>query len=188
MGRNRHQEGKDMWNTSPRHVIRTAIEQHREEHTMGVLVAQSCVTLWTPWTVARQAPMPMEFWIQNTRMGSHSLLQGIFQNQGLNSGLPHCRQILYHQSHQGSPTVRVNVLWKIRDIFLEKVTLQLSLQRESKLPRKMKQQGTTGKDRSRGAENEKGGTYGDICDSMCSDAKWVWKMVVEEVNKGTEAN
>ena len=141
----------------------------------------------TPRTVARQAPMAMEFWIQNTGMGSHSLLQGIFQNQGLNSGLPHCRQILYHQSPQGSPTLRVNVPWKIRDI-LEKVTLQFSLQRESKLPRKMKQQGTTGKDRSRGAENEKGGTYGDICDSICSDAKWVWKMVVEEVNKGTEAN
>ena len=52
----------------------------------------------------------------------------------------------------------------------------------------MKHQGTTGKDRSRGAENEKGGMYGDICDSICSGAKWVWKMVVEEVNKGTEAS
>ena len=36
-------------------------------------------------------------------MGCHSLLQGIFPTQGLNPGLPHCRQILYHQSHQGSP-------------------------------------------------------------------------------------
>ena len=32
-----------------------------------------------------------------------SLLQGIFLTQGLNWGLPHCRQILYHLSHQGSP-------------------------------------------------------------------------------------
>ena len=40
---------------------------------------------------------------QNTGVGSHSLLQGIFPTQGLNPGLPHCRQILYQLSHQGSP-------------------------------------------------------------------------------------
>ena len=39
---------------------------------------------------------------QNTGMGSRSLLQGIFPNQELNPGLTHCRQILYHLSHQGS--------------------------------------------------------------------------------------
>ena len=32
----------------------------------------------------------------------HFLLQGIFSTQGLNLGLPHCRQTLYHLSHQGS--------------------------------------------------------------------------------------
>ena len=32
-------------------------------------------------------------------MGSHSLLQGIFLIQGSNSGLLHCRWILYHLSH-----------------------------------------------------------------------------------------
>ena len=32
-------------------------------------------------------------------MGCHSILQGIFLIQGL----PHCRQILYHLSHQGRP-------------------------------------------------------------------------------------
>ena len=31
-----------------------------------------------------------------------SLLQGIFPSQGSNPGLPHCRQILYQLSHQGS--------------------------------------------------------------------------------------
>ena len=36
-------------------------------------------------------------------MGSHSLLQGIFPTQGLNPGLLHCKQILYHLSHRGSP-------------------------------------------------------------------------------------
>ena len=39
-------------------------------------------------------------------MGCHCLLQGIFLTQGSNLGLLHCRQILYHLSHQGSPSVQ----------------------------------------------------------------------------------
>ena len=42
---------------------------------------------------------------QNTGVGSLSLLQGIFPTQGSNPGLPHCRQILYQLSHQGSPRI-----------------------------------------------------------------------------------
>ena len=40
---------------------------------------------------------------KNTGVGCHFLLQGIFPTQGSNPGLPHCRQILYRLSHQGSP-------------------------------------------------------------------------------------
>ena len=40
---------------------------------------------------------------KRTGVGCHFLLQGIFLTQGLNPGLPHCRQTLYHLSHQGSP-------------------------------------------------------------------------------------
>ena len=40
---------------------------------------------------------------QNTGAGSHSLLQGLFLTRGLNPGHPHCGQILYHLSRQGSP-------------------------------------------------------------------------------------
>ena len=40
---------------------------------------------------------------KNTGVGSHSLLQRIFPTQGWSLGLLHCRQILYYQSHQGSP-------------------------------------------------------------------------------------
>ena len=36
---------------------------------------------------------------KNTGVGCHALLQGLFPTQGLNPGLPHCRQILYHLSH-----------------------------------------------------------------------------------------
>ena len=40
---------------------------------------------------------------QNTRVGCHFLLQGIFLTQGLNLGLLNCRKILYHLNNQGSP-------------------------------------------------------------------------------------
>ena len=43
---------------------------------------------------------------KNTGVGCHALLQGIFPPQGSNSGLPHCRRILYHLSHQGGPNSR----------------------------------------------------------------------------------
>ena len=42
---------------------------------------------------------------QNTGVGSLFLLQGIFPTQESNSGLPHCRQILYQLSHKGSPRI-----------------------------------------------------------------------------------
>ena len=78
-----------------------------------VLIAQSCLTLWTPWTTVRQAPLSMTVAQQahspwnspgkNTGVGSHSLLQRIFLTQGLNLGLLNCRQIFYHLSHQRRP-------------------------------------------------------------------------------------
>ena len=43
---------------------------------------------------------------EDTRVGCHALLQGIFPIQGSNPGLPHCPWILYHLSHQGSPVER----------------------------------------------------------------------------------
>ena len=42
---------------------------------------------------------------KNIAGGCHALLQGIFPTQGSNPGLPHCRWILYHLSHQGSPGI-----------------------------------------------------------------------------------
>jgi len=36
-------------------------------------------------------------------VGGCFLLQGIFLTQGLNPGLPNCRQMLYPLSHLGSP-------------------------------------------------------------------------------------
>ena len=45
---------------------------------------------------------------KNTGVSCHALLQGIFPTQGSNPGFLHCRQILYHLSHQGSP---LNFWW-----------------------------------------------------------------------------
>ena len=69
-----------------------------------------CVCVWkllnhvwlfvTPWTSS-----PWNSPGQNTEVGCLSLLQGIFPTMGLNSGLPHCRQILYQLSHKGSPRI-----------------------------------------------------------------------------------
>ena len=56
-------------------------------------VVSDSATLYSPWNSPGQ----------NTGVGSLSLLQGIFSTQGSNPGLPHCRQILYQLSYQGSP-------------------------------------------------------------------------------------
>ena len=42
---------------------------------------------------------PCNFPGKSTGVGCHFLLQGILPTQGLNPGLPHCRQVLYHLSH-----------------------------------------------------------------------------------------
>ena len=67
---------------------------------MKVKVAQFCPTLCSVWLYS-----PWNSPGQNTRMGSLSLLQGIFPTQGLNPGLLHCRQILYQVSCKGSPRI-----------------------------------------------------------------------------------
>ena len=53
---------------------------------------------------------------KNTGVGSHVLLQGIFPTQGLNLGLPHCRQILYCLSQQESPA---SPIWGTKYISIE---------------------------------------------------------------------
>ena len=67
--------------------------------------AQLCPTLCDPMDYSPTRllcpPNPPS---KNPGVGCHSLLQGIFPNQGLNPRLLHCRQILYHLSHQGSPS------------------------------------------------------------------------------------
>ena len=67
--------------------------------TLGDLLGESCSVmsdslwphrLYSPWNSPHQ----------NTGVGSHSLLQGIFPTQGSNPGLLHCRWILYQLSQK----------------------------------------------------------------------------------------
>ena len=73
----------------------------------------------TPWTVASRLLCPCNFPDENTGVGCHSLLQGIFLTQKLNPGPLHCRQILYHLSHKGSLFLlewASNILYSISDL------------------------------------------------------------------------
>ena len=78
---------------------------------MRVSVAQLCLTLCDlmdcnpPGSSAHGDSLG-----KNTGMGSLFLLQGIFPTQGLNPGLPHCRWILYHLSHQGNPNYMIRFM------------------------------------------------------------------------------
>ena len=59
----------------------------------------------TPWTAAHQASLSMRFSRQEYQSGLPFPSPGVFPTQGLNLGLPHCRQILYQLSYKGSPVL-----------------------------------------------------------------------------------
>ena len=62
---------------------------------------QLFVTLWSPPGSSVHFLSPGK----NSGVGCHALLQQIFPTQGSNPGLLHCKQILYHLSHQESPGI-----------------------------------------------------------------------------------
>ena len=86
-----------------------AVMSMKVEVKVKMLVAQPCLTLCNPMVYNL---CPCKSPGKDTGVGSHSLLQGIFPTQGSNLSLPHCRQILYHLSNQGSICNNGNVLWK----------------------------------------------------------------------------
>ena len=60
---------------------------------------------------------PWDFPGKSTGVGGYFLLPEIFPTQGLNLGLPHCRQTHYHLSHQGSQNwyqMRQSLLWGVK--------------------------------------------------------------------------
>ena len=71
-------------------MVFLTLERENESHSVMSDFLQAH-GLYSPWNSPGQ----------NTGVGSHSLLQGIFPTQGSNPGLLHCRQILYQLSHKG---------------------------------------------------------------------------------------
>ena len=78
----------------------------------------------TPWTVACQVPLSMEFSRQVHWSGLPFHSPGVFLTQGLNPGLPHGRQILYCLSHQGRHTVEK--CFKVLDYIVAAADLTLA--------------------------------------------------------------
>ena len=86
--------------------ILTEIIQIQNDKCVLCLVIPLCLTLcdpmdWSPPGSSVHGDSPGK----NNGVGCHALLQGIFPTLGSNSGLPHCRQILYHLIPQGSPRI-----------------------------------------------------------------------------------
>ena len=102
-----------------KHVCRSRNNRTGHETTdwfkIGKGVCQGCIllpclfNLYTEWKWKSLGRVwlsgPWNSLGRNTGVGSLSLLQGSFPTQGMNPGLPHCRQILYQLSHKRSPRI-----------------------------------------------------------------------------------
>ena len=72
-----------------------------------------------PTLCAHQSPLSMGFSRQEYQSGLSCPPPVDLPNPGIEPGLPHCRQILYHLSHQGSPRMLEWVAYPFsRGIFL----------------------------------------------------------------------
>ena len=86
-----------------------------------MLVVSHLVVSDSLWLHGLYLLCPLDFPGKNPRVGSHSLLQGIFLTQRSNTCLLHCRWILYHLSHKGCP--HVFWIWVFYEIWvLQKIT------------------------------------------------------------------
>ena len=76
----------------------------------------------TPWTVPYRLLRPWDFSGKSTGVGSHFLLQEIFPTQGLNPGLLHSRQMLYHQPTCSPDILECEVKWALESITTNKAS------------------------------------------------------------------
>ena len=72
----------------------------------GPSVVSDSLQPYGPWPTRLLCPWDSPG--ENTGVGCHSLLQGIFPTQGSNPGLLYCRQILYQLNHNVSPRFCLN--------------------------------------------------------------------------------
>ena len=99
------------------------------EGILKVKVIHSCPALCEPIDCPCNSPG------QNAGVGSLSLFQEIFPTQGSNPGLPHCKQILYQLSYQGSP-LKYNTLIIFNSLSIE-VILDKMIKEASFIMREM---------------------------------------------------
>ena len=84
-----------------------------------VLVAQLCPTLCDAVDCSPPGSSVHEGSPgKDTAVGHHALLQRIFPTQGLNPGLPHCRQILYCLSHSAFIFIKSSAMFGPADFTL----------------------------------------------------------------------
>ena len=88
-------------------------------------------TFVTPWIIAHQAPLFMEFSSENTGLGCHSLPQVIFLTQESNPGILQCRQIHYHSEPQGKLILGFRECLRAGDVW-PKLTTEQELSGEIK--------------------------------------------------------
>ena len=86
-----------LWKKAITHIIAT----------IYIRVSHSVMSksLWSHWLWPSRFLCLWNSAGKNTGVGSHSLLQRIFQIQGSNPGLPYYRWILYHLGYHRSPNV-----------------------------------------------------------------------------------
>ena len=100
---------------------------HEAQAGIKTEVSQSFPTICNQWTVAcTKLLCPWNSPGKNTGVCCHFLPQGIFPTQGSNPGLTHCRQTLYHLSHQGSLFAgrNTNNLWYADDTTLTEESIE----------------------------------------------------------------
>ena len=74
-----------------------------EEREVKVLVAKSCPTLATPWSVARQAPQSVGFSRQEYWSGLPFPSPGDLRDPGIEPRSPVLQEYLHQLSYEGSP-------------------------------------------------------------------------------------
>ena len=100
-------------------------------------VTQSCPTLCDPMNCNQPGSSVLgNFQARVLEWVSISFSRGSSLTQGLNLGLPYCRQMLYHLSHHGSPSNEYSGLISYRvdwfDLLAVQGTLESLLQHNSK--------------------------------------------------------
>ena len=106
---------------------------YHQSHLMYIYVSRSVVSdsLRPHGLQPARLLCPWDFLGKNTGVGCHFLLQRIFPTQGLNAGLPHCRQMLLPSEPPGKSRL---FLWlqshtlPITSFWMDKITFNAKIQ------------------------------------------------------------